>query len=83
VSLVRQGSQSRSIRRLELGELHLRKPHELIPEVVFGGGALDLVEIDVDILSAHRGQAGDPTVGAGRSAEKILKESLSYDVLTT
>jgi hypothetical protein len=50
---------------------------------VFGPDALDFVEIDVDILSAHRGQAGDPTVDAGRSAEKILKESLSYDVLTT
>ena len=31
--------------------------------------ALDLVEIDVGVLSARRGQAGDPAVGAGRSAE--------------
>jgi hypothetical protein len=83
VSLVRQGSQSRSIRRLELGELHLRKPHELVPEVVFGGGALDLVEIDFDILSAHRGQAGDPVVDARAVGWKNLQAGCRKEGLRT
>ncbi len=44
-----------------------RSSFEMVPKLVFGAEALDLVKLDVGALGSGGRRTGDPPLGAGQS----------------